>query len=343
MNRSITQKDIAWKLGVSAALVSRVLSGKGDTIGASRETAKSIMETASKMGYVPNANARSLKGAPTRTLGVVVYDFEDPFLGTITGALHHLAHQHDYTLVLVGFEQRRPDALALRPLVKHGMDGLILVGSSSEDDGMEVFRSRNIPVARIGMAPPSPFARVTVDNADGIGQLLAHLARCGCPSAGFIGDSHPAHQERLRNFREACRNQAIHTQPEWQIIREEPPISAGYNGVLDLLGLNRSSLPRALVAASDTLAVGALRALQEKNVAVPGRMALTGFDGIPITGMLSPSLTTLHQPVEAMATTAFEWVLDAQSNPPSGDQAPLILLKGTLLERESTGQGKGYP
>jgi LacI family transcriptional regulator len=331
----ITQKDIAKKLGVSVTLVSRVLSGKSHEIGAASATVESIQKTANDMGYVPNATARILKGAPSRTLGVVVYDFEDPFLGAITGALQRLAHAHDYTLVLVGFDQRRVDAQTLRPLSKHGLSGMIVVGSGSNDDWLDVFRARHMRVARIGSGPTANQATVAIDNADGMEKLLNHLALRNYLSAGFIGDIHPAHQERLHHFTTQAARHGIVTGQEWKIIRSEPGAMTGYKGAQTLIANHRRSLPRALVAASDAIAMGALRAFQEHKINVPGEIALTGFDGIPFADMITPALTTVRQPVQAMAQTAFEWI---SGDPPATlvTKGPIVLLKGELVVREST-------
>jgi LacI family transcriptional regulator len=334
MAAMVTQKDIAKKLGVSVTLISRVLAGKAHEIGAATATVDSIQKTATEMGYVPNATARVLKGAPSRTLGVVVYDFEDPFLGAITGALQHLAHASDYTLVLVGFEQRRADAQALRPLSKHGMSGMIVVGSGSNDEWLDIFRGRRMRVARIGSGPTANQSTVAIDNADGMEQIINHLAFRKYQSAGFIGDIHPAHQERLRHFTTQTAHHNITTRQEWQIIRTDPAAMSGYKAAQMLIASHRQALPRALVAASDAIAMGALRAFQEHGISVPGKIALTGFDGIPFADMITPALTTVKQPVQAMAQTAFEWVTGELQAPTP--KAPVVLLKGELLVREST-------
>jgi LacI family transcriptional regulator len=330
----ITQKYIAQKLGISVTLVSRVLSGKAHEIGAAAATAESIQQTAAALGYVPNASARALKGAPSRTLGVVVYDFEDPFLGAIIGALQRLAHTHEHTLVLVGFEQRRVDAKALMPLAKHGLSGLIVVGSGSDDTWLDPFRARRLPVARIGAGAITKEACVTVDSAAGIKALIDHLARQGIRSAGFVGDQHPAHEERLRCFITQAAACGIQTRPEWQLVRDVPATLAGYEGALALFDLPGKTRPRALVAASDAIAIGALRALQERQISVPATMAVTGFDDIPFANLLTPALTTIRQPVPAMAQTAFAWV---SGQPPSSRAArkPHVLLPGELIVRES--------
>lgn len=334
MTAPTTQKDIARKLGVSVTLVSRVLAGKAREIGAASTTVESILQTAAALGYVPNATARILKGAPSRTLGVVVYDFEDPFLGAIIGALQRLAHAHEHTLVLVGFEQRRVDAQALRPLSKHGLSGLIVVGSGSNDDWLDAFRARQLPVARIGTCSSFTEATVTVDSAGGIKALLQHLSSRGIRSAGFVGDTHPAHQERLQCFIAHAADFGIATQPAWQVVRADPAPQAGYEGTRTLIQQLGRALPRALVAASDAIALGALRALQEQAIAVPSQVAVTGFDDIPFANLITPALTTIRQPVQAMAQTAFAWV---SGQPPTLPPAtgPHVLLPGELIVRES--------
>ena len=330
----VTQKDIARKLGVSVTLVSRVLAGKAHIIGAASATAESIRNTAQAMGYVPNATACVLKGAPSRTLGVVVYDFEDPFLGAITGALHRLAHARDYTLVLVGFEQRLVDTQALRILSKHAINGLIVVGSGSNDEWLEVFRARPIRMARIGSGPTANQVAVAVDNADGIEKLLAHLRHQGHLSAGFIGGSHPAHQERFAHFISIAARLGIATRPEWQITLADPSTLTGYNATRDLVSRHRHTLPRAILAASDAIAMGVLRAAQEHHLRVPDEIAVTGFDGIPVADMITPALTTIRQPLQSMTQTAFEWATGEATN--TNIKGPVVLLKGELAIREST-------
>ena len=102
-----TQKDIAEKLGVSVALVSRALSGKAEAIGVAAATVRRIHAEAERRGYIPNASARLLRGGPSRTLGVIVFDFADPFFGPFIEELHRLAHTTGHSLVLIGVEHRR--------------------------------------------------------------------------------------------------------------------------------------------------------------------------------------------------------------------------------------------
>lgn len=331
----VTQKDIARKVGVSVTLVSRVLSGKWREIGVAAATARTIEKAASELRYVPNATAHVLRGAPSQTLGVVVYDFEDPFLGAIIGALHRLAREHDHSLVLAGFEHRREDAQALRPLVKHGLSGLVVVGSGLGDDWLETFRALRIPLARIGSGGLGDRATVSIDNADGVGKLLAHLAERDYRTAGFLSDTHPAHRERLRLFRDLQWRHGIASRPEWEVALADPAAPGGLDPLRALLSRPSGERPRALLAAGDGLALRALRACRDVGLRVPEDLAVGGFDDIPFAAWSAPALTTIRQPVAAMVRTAFEWVTGA-AVAQEQDALRGVLLQGALQVREST-------
>ena len=96
-------------------MVSRVLSGKAREVGIADATIQKVMATAKEMGYVPSAAALTLKGKGSRTLGVVVYDFRDPFFGPIIEKLQEHAHERGYSLVIAGFMGRHPEASDLAP------------------------------------------------------------------------------------------------------------------------------------------------------------------------------------------------------------------------------------
>ena len=292
----------------------------------------SIRRTAADLGYVPNATARIRRGGASRTLGVVVYDFEDPFLGALIGALQRLAHREDHTLVLAGLEQRREDPDALRPLAKHGISGLILVGSGGREEWLQGFLARGLPVARIGTSPGATHATVAVDSASGIAALLGHLGTRGIRRVGFVADALPAHRERLRVFAERAGALGCETRPEWQVARPEHATVAGLQATRELLR-HGGERPQALLAAGDAIAIGVLRALQEGGVAVPGGIAVTGFDDLPLADALTPALTTIRQPVAELARTAFAWV--AGAGPAAAGAAPQVLLPGELVVRES--------
>lgn len=328
----VTQKDMARSLGVSVALISRVLSGKAREIGVSGATVRRIERVAAAMGYVPNANARILRGAPSRTLGVVVYDFADPFFGPLIGELQRLAHADGHSLVLVGFEHRHVEPRDLQPLLKHGVGGVIVLGSGGETGWAGAFAGRHIPVVRIGLGPVENIAlTVQVDEARGIGELLRHLRRTGRRQVGFLGCRLPAHEERFAHFSAAVRKLGLVSRPEWQVFGDDPLDAAGYAAACRLLAATGAKIPAAIVAANDLLAMGAIRALIEHGRRVPEDVAVTGFDDIPLAHLTSPALTTVRQPLALMARKAFDGVVHPAV--PPGE--PRLVCRPELVIRES--------
>ena len=328
-----TQKDIAQKLGVSVALVSRALAGKAEAIGVSSATVRRICDEAQRRGYVPNASARLLRGAPSRTLGVVVHDFADPFFSTFLGELHRLAHAAGYSLVLVGVEDRRVELCDVQPLLKHGVGGVILLGSGGETRGLEIFAARRLPVVRIGHGVlRDTMLTVQVDEYAGVTAVLKHLAKTQRKTVGFLGGLHPAHEERLKRFRAGLKAAGLTSKPAWQVFSAETPMQAGYAACRQLLAQQRDDLPSALVAGSDVVALGALRALKEANLVVPRDLALTGFDDIPMAHLVTPALTTVQQPLAHMAQLAFDAVTHHAMPPRSTRE---VVCRPTLIVRES--------
>ena len=212
----VTQKDIARQLGISVALVSRALSGKAAEIGASPATVQRIFEMAESMGYVPNVNARVLKGAATRTLGVVVYDFEDPFLGVLVGELQRRAREQDFSLVLSGFQRRQVAHQDLRGLLKHRIDGLIIVGSGFESKWLSPFISKHTPIACIGTGPAvAGIHSVSHDELGGLRLLVGHLAELGHRRLGFIHSASDNLRNRHDCFLKAAAEQGCEVKPHW--------------------------------------------------------------------------------------------------------------------------------
>lgn len=321
---AVGQKQIAEKLGVSIALVSRVLSGKAQEIGIAPETIERVLQTAEEMGYVPSAAALSLKGKITRTLGVTVYDFNDPFFGALIKQIQTQAHEHNYSLVLAGFLNRIPDAQDLQSLRKHALDGLIVLGSDPEAAWLQDFDQ--LPVARIGHGPAQENSfKIAVDEADAAGQLITHLQACGRSRLCCISGALPSHRLRMAALKKAAAANGLSLTEHGS--GEKSPFSAGQNLARQLL----SSSPDtdALICTTDQIALGALHALHAAGIGVPGQMAVTGFDDIPVAAQFIPPLTTVRQPLKEMVQRAFQAVIHPEP-------AQTVYLKGTLLIRESS-------
>lgn len=336
-----TQKDIANKLGVSVSLVSRALSGKAAEIGVTEKTVQRIHAAAEKMGYVPSAAARVLKGASSQTIGVVVFDFEDPFFGPIIGELQRLAHAKAYSLVLVGFERRHVDRNDLEPLIRHNLDGLIVVGSEPVVSWLEPFRNRDIPIVRIGSGPSKePVHIVGVDQEKGIREGLSYLQEFGHKKVGFVGATLRVHQYRYEIFQQCVTDLGLVHDSDWVALHSDSAVDAGEGACNMLLEKCGMKLPTALMASSDLVALGVIKNLQANSINVPVDMSVLGFDDMPLARLMTPALTTIRQPVPIMAKKAFEWICRGREANEGAEIDSMLPLE--LIIRDSVSvSGKG--
>jgi DNA-binding LacI/PurR family transcriptional regulator len=320
---AVSQKQIAEKLGVSIALISRVLSGKAAEIGIAPDTIERVLKAAEEMGYVPSAAALSLKGKTTRTIGVTVYDFNDPFFGALIKQIQTQAHEHNYSLILAGFLSRTPGEQDLQPLHKYALDGLLVLGSDTQAEWLKDFS--HLPVARLGHGSAEEASlKVTVDEDDAADRLIRHLAAGGRKNLLCISGPLPAH--RLRQAALEKTASAAGLALRTVISGEKDPFAAGLLVTQQLLA--DSPTADALICATDQIAMGALHALHNAGIEVPGTMAVTGFDGIPAAAQFIPPITTICQPIKEMVRRAFEAVIE-----PAEPQT--IYLPGTLVVRKS--------
>ena len=318
---AVSQKQIAEKLDVSIALVSRVLSGRAKEIGIAADTIDRVMKAAEEMEYVPSAAALSLKGKSTRTIGVAVYDFNDPFFGSLIKQIQTQAHEHNYSLVLAGFLNRIPDEQDLQSLYKHALDGLIVIGTDLEATWLRHFQ--NLPVARIGHgAPTEQSVRVTVNEDEAALLLIDHMIERGRRCPMYISSTLPAHRIRRAAVATAAKSRNI------ELLTEESTRESTF-----AVGLNmaRNLKPDvdALICATDQVAMGALHALHANGVSVPNQIAITGFDDIAAAEQFIPAITTIQQPIEQIVEEAFTAVI--QSSAPQETH-----LSGKLIIRQTT-------
>jgi len=321
---AVSQKQIAEKLDVSIALVSRVLSGRAKEIGIAPDTIGRVMKAAEEMGYVPSAAALTLKGKSTRTIGVAVYDFNDPFFGTLIQQIQAKAHEFNYSLVLAGFLNRIPDEQDLQALYKHAIDGLIVIGTEPDARWLENFR--HMPVARIGHGGDrEQSVRIITDEESAARLLINHLAGTDRENLVYVCANLPAHSLRGEVFVKVAADCGIALAVEQSSKRDA--FAAGEQAARQAIHAGTNS--DAFICATDLVAMGALHSLANAGIDVPGQIAVTGFDDVPFAAQFIPPLTTIRQPLAEMVEQAFTAIMD-----PFHPQA--TLFPGKLVVRRTT-------
>ncbi len=329
----VTQKEIAQRLGVSASLVSRALSGTAPVIGAAAETIERIRAEAARLNYHPSAAALSLRGQSSHIIGVVIKNFDDPFFGHIIAELQTLAMAKHFSLLLTGCPPGTGARADVHSLAKHRLDGLVIAGSDFVPEGLEIFVRRGVRIVRIGSGPTmTGIVNIAVDWEHGFRQLVAYLTKLGHRDIGYLSDETASNLGREKLLVATLKRANLVARPNCFIRAKAAGAEAGYEAMQTLLQRCGDLLPTAVVAAEDVLAQTALRALFEREVSVPEDLTLVGVDDVPAARMTIPALTTLRQPIPAMVRAAFEQITTTGKH-----ISTEVSIRPELIVRESSG------
>jgi DNA-binding LacI/PurR family transcriptional regulator len=341
--RPATMQDIADAVGVSQSTVSRVLAGAAMPVPISPATRQQVLDMARQMHYRPNPLARGLRGAGTMLLGVIVREITDPFFAGAIDAISVEASRHGYNVVLGHAHGRTDEAIALRAVLEtRHCDAILLVGDTSDQPRLlEDLHEANVTVVGMwqGSAALPGISTVNVDNRLGIRRLIDHLVGLGHRSFGFVGGSFSFAggrplgdiRERKLAFLESLTEHGIEVPPEY--CRDANNNFAGGAREFEAL-MALPNPPTAVLASTDVLAIGALRAAHRLGLSVPGDVSVVGFDDLPVAEHTTPSLTTVRHPISEMAAVAVR----AAITDVSGESSPIVeCLEPTLIVRESSG------
>ncbi len=297
----VTQKEIAARMGVSISLVSRVLSGTAREIGVPLDTIAEVERVAREVGYVPNRAAQALKGKSTQTVGVVVYDFKDPFFSDFVGTLQDKLHSKGYSTVLVGFSDRQIDERDLTPLRQHILDAVIILGS---DFSGAVHRDIQVaPIFRIGHTVPGEDSISYCPDETGAARELAdYLDSLDYRRILVLGAELPNHTIRARAMEAAFQDKGFDVR--MALVKGKPFFDAGNTFAGQLC--DEGALPDIIVCTIDQIALGVMKGLLQRGIAIPDDIRVTGFDNIHFSGQFFPSLTTFSQPMDDVVDRILE-------------------------------------
>ena len=294
----VTQKNIADKLGLSISLVSRVLSGKAKEIGIASETIEKVLEEAQRITYIPNSAALTLRGVKTHTLGIVTYDFEDPYFGIILGNLHKIAQERKFSLILAGSYQRNLDILDISTLIKHNIEGLIIVGSERKKGWYDKFIKKTMPTVQIGFTNDKKGTNICLDEKASVTLVVEHLKNNGVKTATLFFNDSFAHEIFKKEYVKTLPRNAIKIVDNILCQDSDESIRTSIKKLQEL--------PDVVIVGDDSMAMKIIRSLRETGIGVPEDVKVIGYDDISHARNFIPSLTTLKPPIREMAKTAFD-------------------------------------
>jgi DNA-binding LacI/PurR family transcriptional regulator len=332
-----TVEQVARLAGVSTATVSRVLNGTAAVAG---PTELRVREAISLLAFRPTPQARNLRMGRTGNIALIVPSITNPFFPELMAHVNSEVRARDYSLLL--FDAPQPEEEGVRVARSRLADGIILVGSpSAAAAAWSPPELADVPVVAFDRRPSALSAPVVqVDNYQGAREVVRHLAGRGHRRIGFIGGPRgvSVSADRARGYRAGLREAALDADPGI-VTAGEFDEDSGYAGALRLL--RGPGAFTALFAANDLMAIGAMSALRDEGVAVPGQVAVAGFDGIHLGRYVAPSLTTYAQPTAELARRAVELLAAAIAGPPPLSpetlRPPALKLAGRLVIRDSTG------
>jgi LacI family transcriptional regulator len=329
----VTSRDIARAAGVSQPTVSRALRGDPRVAPA---TATLVRETAQRLGYVPDAAARTLITRRTGTVAVVVADIGNPFYTELVSALHgSLGRAGSRTVLINERTDVRGDA-GVQPLLRSGLvDGAIVATATLDEQTRMLLEGEPTPIVLVNRELDDVERDVVVsDNRMGgarAAQLLAELGHRRIAHIAGPANTSTA-RERAAGFGETLERLGVPLDPGRRRAGDFSHRD-GYRWALELLDLDPP--PTAIFCDNDVIALGALDAARARGVAVPAELSIVGFDDIALAGWESFRLTTVRQPLSEMAEEAVRLMVDRIAKPDG--PARRIVFPTELIQRGTTG------
>jgi LacI family transcriptional regulator len=330
-NAKIT--DVAREAGLSVATVSRVLNQQDIVSAASRQR---VLEAIERLGYRPNLLAGHLRRKQTRTLGVVISDIMNPHFTEMVRAVEDAAYRSGYRVLLCNTdESSEKEADYLQLLSAERTGGVIASPSDPADSEFARLLDLGIPVVAIDRPLADERAHsVLSDNAGAAALATRHLLAAGHEVVGLVAG--PEHRftgrERTRGYLDAMREAGR----EPRLALGDFQIDGGRRATRELLDGPR---PTALVVANNLMTIGALEVLNDSGVRLPQDMALVAIDDPFWATAVHPRLTTLAQPVEAMAEAAVTLLTQRDQDAEGGPRHETFQFE--LHVRDSCGTRQG--
>ncbi|MEN6336278.1 MAG: LacI family DNA-binding transcriptional regulator [Phycisphaerales bacterium] len=331
----VTLKRIAAKVGFSEATVSRVLSGHGSMYKIRPETEQAIFEAARRLGYTHGHSVFKPKPLRTQTLGLVIPDLSHYFLGRLARTIVSRAAASGLSvLVCDTLEDTQAEVQRIEQLLARDIDGLLILPVGKQWDHIARLSHRGLPVVVVDRIVPDVGCHcVGVDNYKGAFEATEHLIEAGYRRIGCIQRLPHSwiNDERIRGYRDA---HARHDVPvdDRLIVGDLYGQQNGYLETKRLLQMDPP--PTAIFAMSHLVTLGALRALREHGIAIPGQMGLIGFDDMPNADYFDCPITTVRQPIEDMAALAVTLLIE-QIESQGAVEPVTIKLPTELIRRRS--------
>ncbi|MBN1599319.1 MAG: LacI family DNA-binding transcriptional regulator [Bacteroidales bacterium] len=337
--KTVTIDDIARYLNIATSTVSRALS---DHHSISDQTKKLIKDTAKKLNYRPNSLAANFRKGKTKTIGLVVPRINRNFFSNVIHGVEYVANQFEYSLIICqSNETYKSELEAIETLMNNRVAG-ILISISRETRKPGHIKSvieKGIPLVQFDRVfEEIKSNKVLNDNLNG-----AYSAVKGLIDQGYRRIVHFAgpyyiniYQDRYEGYKKALLDSGL-TPDEKLVFENILTREEGYEKTMEIFG--KANRPDAVFAASDFSALGAMIALKDMNIKIPGEVGVVGYANEPFTDYISPGLTSVDQHSVEMGQTAARLLFEEILNEDENYVPKTLTLKPDLVIRDSSSGG----
>lgn len=331
----VSIKDIAAACGVSIATVSKALNDHKDV---SETTKQTVQETAKKMGYFPNSQARALKTNRTFNLGVLFSErtnsgLTQDYFASVLDSFKKEAEAEGYDITFISGNIGERKMTPYEHCMYRNVDGVVVVSVDDFIDAgtTELFES-NVPVVCIDHYLPDRLS-VLSDNESDMMQLVNYITDMGHTKIAYIyGDSSEVTSKRVNAYKEALGRLNINIRSEYLLQGRYHDTATTEQLVKKVMSC--SDKPTCIILPDDFAAIGAINALEQLGLSVPEDVSIAGYDGIVLSQVLRPKLTTIRQDTGQLGAEAAKRLIALIKKEISDNEPPLI-IKGNLLKGAS--------
>ncbi len=327
----VTLRQLSAICGVSVSTVSKALNGQWDV---KEETAQRIRQVARDLGYYPNAAARSLKTNRSYNIGVLFADhINHEYFASILDSIRDAAKDHGYDITFISNQIGNSKISFYHHAAYRNFDGVIIAQAQFEDADVAQLAAGSLPVVVIDHVFPG---RVSImsENVQGMVEIIRYAAGMGHRKIAFIHgeEGRTVTQKRIEGFYKGCMESGIRAPEEYVIEAKyhNPKESGLATGKL----LSLPSPPTCILYPDDYSYLGGLSEIEKHGLSIPEDISAIGYDGIYLSALLRPQLTTYRQDAEATGKAAVEKLIE-QIGQPGANSDEQIFIKGSLQQGNS--------
>ncbi|HET9975727.1 MAG TPA: substrate-binding domain-containing protein, partial [Streptosporangiaceae bacterium] len=332
-------KDVASLAGVAVGTVSNVLNHPDLVRPLTRARVEAAME---ELGFIPNGSARQLRAGRSRCLGLVVLDVTNPFFTEVARGVEDYAQAAGYAVILCNSDEADDkERRYLRVLEEQRVRGILITPVHGRAPELRRIRDRGTPVVLLDRPGSAGQCSVAVDDRRGGEIAVSHLLELGHRSIALVNGPVAIRQcaDRRRGALRAVERAGL--DPAAAVLAEVtvPAMNARAGAVAADELTSGGSRPTAVFCTNDMLALGLLRRLGQAGVAVPGDLAVVGYDDIEFAADAAVPLTSVRQPKYQLGRAAAELLLD-EADRPGEHEHRRIVFKPELVARASSGSSE---